>query len=285
MLVDTSGFIYRAYFANAKLVSDVTGEPCGAVAGFAEMIHYLLTHRVRDFGPTHLVFVLDGGSDRRKAIYPAYKANRGPIDPDLKCQMEPCYNLVRELSLPFLKVAGEEADDIIATLANGAMMLGGCADIISSDKDFMQLLDERITIYDPMPAKQREITRLDCMEKFGVEPWRVEHAQALIGDTADNIPGVAGIGPKGAADIIAHFGSVLTAIENANQISNAKMRAKMMAPGAAENARLSLELATLFRYIEFDEPLPPYREPSFSAAGEWLRSIGLRSVGERYAGT
>jgi DNA polymerase-1 len=219
--------------------------PVGAVAGFCNMLWKLLQDaRDTDVGvtPTHFAVIFDYSSQTfRKELYPEYKANRSEPPEDLI----PQFGLIREatkaFNLPCIEVEGYEADDIIATYARQAEAVGAHATIISSDKDLMQLVTDHVSMYDSM--KDRQIGIAEVIEKFGVAPEKMIDLQALTGDSTDNIPGVPGIGPKTAAQLLDEYGDLDTLLERASEIKQNKRRENLIE--FADQARLSRELVTL----------------------------------------
>ena len=202
MLIDGSGFIFRAYHALPPMTRP-DGTPVNAVFGFSNMLAKLLREHVG----THIAVIFDAGRVTfRNRLYEAYKAQRPPAPDDLI----PQFALVREATeafgVPGIELDDWEADDLIAAYAQAAVGAGGQVTIVSSDKDLMQLIRPGVEMLDPI--KQKPIGPAEVMEKFGVTPDKMIEVQALIGDLTDNVPGVPGIGPKGAAQLINEFGDV-----------------------------------------------------------------------------
>ena len=244
-LVDGSGYIFRAYHALPPLNRKSDGLPVGAVYGFCNMLWKLLKD-ARDTAvgitPTHFAVIFDYSSETfRKEIYPEYKAHRPPPPEDLV----PQFGLIREatkaFNLPCIEKKGFEADDIIATYAREAVETGGDVTIISSDKDLMQLVGDKVSMYDPM--KDRQISVPQVVEKWGVPPEKMIDLQALTGDSVDNVPGVPGIGPKTAAQLLDEFGDLETLLGRAGEIRQQKRRENILAN--ADKVRLSKKLVTL----------------------------------------
>ena len=205
ILVDGSGFIFRAYHALPPL-SKSDGTPTGAVSGYCNML-FKLINELKEFKATHIAVIFDHKEKTfRSDIYPDYKANRPPAPEDLV----PQFQLIRDATEAFgflaIEKKGYEADDIIATLANNATEEGAIVTIFSSDKDLMQLVSDDIKMYDPIRNIFIDIDRV--REKFGVTPDKVIDVQALIGDKVDNIPGVPGVGVKTASSLISEFQTV-----------------------------------------------------------------------------
>jgi len=241
-LVDGSGYIFRAYHALPPLTRKSDGAPVGAVSGFCNMLHKLLEDVRAEDGAGHLAVIFDTARKTfRSDIYPEYKAHRPPPPEDLVPQFSMIRDAVRAFNVPMYEMQGFEADDIIATYARRAKAEGYDVVIVSSDKDLMQLVDENITMLDPM--KQRRIGPDEVREKFGVGPDRVIDVQALAGDSSDNVPGVPGIGVKTAAQLIEEYGDLDGLLEHAGEIKQPKRREKLIEN--ADLARISRDLVTL----------------------------------------
>ena len=199
-LVDGSAYLFRAYHALPPLTRKSDGLPVGAVSGFCNMLHKLIVgSKARDDkdAPTHFAVIFDASGDTfRNEIYPDYKANRDAPPEDMVPQFPLVRDATRAFNVPCIEMTGFEADDLIATYAKQAAALGAEVTIVSSDKDLMQLVDDRIEMLDPM--KDKVIGPDGVVEKFGVGPDKVVEVQALAGDSTDNVPGVPGIGIKTA---------------------------------------------------------------------------------------
>jgi DNA polymerase-1 len=254
-LIDGSSYIYRAFFAIGHL-SNSRGFPTNAIYGFTNMLLKVL----RDRGAEYAALAFDApGPTFRHEVFGEYKANRPSMPEDLRVQIPSIKEIVSALRLPILEREGYEADDLIATLARKLEREGYEADdliatlarkleregieavIVSGDKDLMQLISSHVTMYDSMKDKTFQIP--EVKERFGVSPDKVVEVMGLMGDASDNIPGVPGIGPRTAAQLIEEFGSIEEVLKNADNIKNAKLRATLLR--YAEQARLSRELAIL----------------------------------------
>ncbi|MFN7125588.1 MAG: DNA polymerase I [Allorhizobium sp.] len=244
-LVDGSGFIFRAFHAIPALNRKSDGLPVNAVSGFCNMLWKLLRDaRNTDVGvtPTHLAVIFDYSSTTfRKEIYPLYKANRSAPPEDLIPQFGLIRHATRAFNLPCIETEGFEADDIIATYARQAEATGADVTIVSSDKDLMQLVTANVHMYDAMKDKQIGIP--DVIEKWGVPPEKMIDLQAMTGDSTDNVPGIPGIGPKTAAQLLEEFGDLETLLARAGEIKQVKRRENIVAN--AELARLSRQLVEL----------------------------------------
>ncbi len=249
ILVDGSGYIFRAYHALPPLTRKSDGMPVGAVSGYCNMLWKLIADMRDGEKATHLAVIFDAkGKTFRNDIYPQYKAHRPPAPEDLVPQFALVKEATRAFGLPSVELEGFEADDLIATYARHAEGLGANTTIISSDKDLMQLVDDKISLYDTM--KSRRIGPAEVMEKFGVGPDKVVDVQALAGDSADNVPGVPGIGVKTAALLINEYGSLDELLARAGEIKQKKRRENLLE--YADMARISRDLVTL----RTDTPMP-----------------------------
>jgi DNA polymerase I len=254
-LVDGSGYIFRAYHALPPLTRKSDGLPVGAVSGFCNMLWKLIQNaRDTEVGvtPTHFAVIFDYSSKTfRNELYDNYKANRSAPPEDLVPQFGLIRQATRAFDLPCIEMEGFEADDLIATYAKLACEAGGDTTIVSSDKDLMQLVGPTVTMYDPM--KDREIRVPEVIEKWGVPPEKMIDLQALTGDSVDNVPGVPGIGPKTAAQLLEEFGDLDTLLARAGEIKQNKRRENLIEH--AEMARLSRELVRLRDDVTIAEPL------------------------------
>jgi len=238
ILIDASGYIFRAFYALPP-ISRSDKLPVGAVYGFCSMLLKLMHSIDGDATP---IAVFDAARKNwRNDVYPEYKANRIETPPELAPQFAYIRKAVEAFGLPQVEHVGYEADDIIATYAKRAAAQGTDVLIYSSDKDLMQLLGPHIDIFDPL--KNRAVDLKAVMDKFGVAPAQVPDVQALIGDGSDNIPGVNGIGPKTAAELIGKYGNLEELLAKAYNIKQDKRRETIIS--GAESARISKKLATL----------------------------------------
>jgi DNA polymerase-1 len=244
-LVDGSGYIFRAYHALPPLTRKSDGLPVGAVSGFCNMLWKLMQDaRNTDVGvvPTHFAVIFDYSSKTfRNEMYTEYKANRSAPPEDLVLQFGLIRQATRAFSLPCIEMEGFEADDLIATYARLACEAGGDTTIVSSDKDLMQLVGPTVGMYDPMKDKQIGIP--EVIEKWGVPPEKMIDLQALVGDSVDNVPGVPGIGPKTAAQLLETYGDLDALLARAGEIKQEKRRQTII--DNADSARISRELVRL----------------------------------------
>jgi len=249
-LVDGSGYIFRAYHKLPPLTNP-EGTPVGAVYGFTTMLWKLVKDLSGEGGPSHLAVVFDKAAKSfRNDMYADYKAHRPPPPEDLVPQFPLVRDAVRAFSLPCIEVEGFEADDVIATYALTARDAGMAVTIVSSDKDLMQLVGQGIDLWDTLG--NRRIGPDEVREKFGVGPDKLGEVLALMGDTVDNVPGVPGIGPKFASDLINMFGDVETLLARVDEVKRPKQREALIEH--ADKARLSRELVKL--HCQAPLPMP-----------------------------
>ena len=229
LLVDGSSYLYRAFHAMPDLRAvpgDSTSPATGAIRGMINM----MTALRREVRADYAVCVFDApGKTFRDEWYPQYKANRSPMPPELRTQIEPIHEVVRLLGWPVLCVPEVEADDVIGTLAHIAAGQGIEVIVSSGDKDMSQLVTEHITIIDTMNGKKRDVAGVTA--EFGVPPQLMIDYQTLVGDTVDNVPGVEKVGPKTAAKWLLEYGSLDALVARAAEVKGA----------AGENLRKALD--------------------------------------------
>ena len=244
-LIDGSGYIFRAYYALPPLSRKSDGLPTGAVSGFCSMLFKLLEDSRSDDSihkPTHFAVIFDSAKKNfRNDIYSEYKANRTETPEDLIPQFKYIRKAVKAFSLPSIELINYEADDLLATYAKEITDAGAKVTIISSDKDLMQLVSEKVRLYDPM--KNKVLGEQEVFEKFGVKPNQVIDVQSLAGDPSDNIPGVPGIGVKTAAELINKYKTLDILLKNIKEIPQNKRRETLLTN--KDKAILSKKLVTL----------------------------------------
>ena len=242
-LIDGSAYIYRAFFALPPLANS-KGLQTNAVYGFTTMLLKVL----RDHRPDYVAVVFDEkGPTHRHEAFKDYKAQRPPMPQGMSAQIPYIHRVVEALSLPVIRQAGYEADDLIGTLARKGEVEGLDVVIVTSDKDMFQLLTPKTRIYDPV--KDKWFGEADSQGRFGVEPARVVEIMGLMGDTSDNIPGVKGIGEKTAVKLITQFGTIEELLSRIEEVTPVKTKNLLLEQG--EQARMSKQLAT----IQLDCPL------------------------------
>jgi DNA polymerase-1 len=248
VLIDGSGFIFRAFFAIRQPMNRSDGTPVAAVYGFTNMLMKLL----KELDADRIAVIFDySGRTFRNEIYPQYKANRPPAPEDLVPQFPLIRDATRAFNLPCIEKEGFEADDLIATYTRLAREAGSRVTIVSSDKDMMQLVGDQVTMYDGLKGKLIGIDEVAA--KFGVGPERVIDVQALAGDSSDNVPGVPGIGVKTAAELINTYGDLDTVLARAEEVKQPKRRQSLI--DHAEAARMSRTLVTLRDDVPLEDSL------------------------------
>jgi len=244
-LIDGSGYIFRAYYALPPLSRKSDGLPTGAVSGFCSMLFKLLEDSRSDDSinkPTHFAVIFDSARKNfRNDIYSEYKANRSEAPDDLAPQFEYIRKSVKAFNLPSIELINYEADDLIATYSKKIIAAGAKVTIISSDKDLMQLVSDKVRLYDPM--KSKVLGEKEVIEKFGVKPNQVIDVQSLAGDSSDNVPGVPGIGVKTASELINKYKTLDILLKKASEIPQNKRRETLLAN--KDKALLSKKLVTL----------------------------------------
>jgi DNA polymerase-1 len=281
-LVDGSGYIFRAYHALPPINRKSDGLQLNAVFGFCNMLWKLLRDMKAEDKPTHLAVVFDLSEKTfRTEMYPDYKAHRPDPPDDLKPQFGLIREAVHAFDLPCLEQGGFEADDLIATYVRQACEAGATSTIVSSDKDLMQLVNDRVVMYDTM--KDKKIGRDEVIEKFGVPPDKVIEVQALIGDSTDNVPGVPSIGQKTAALLINEYGDLETLLKRASEIKQDKRRQAII--DNADKARLSKKLVTLDDKVKLDVPIGDLavHEPDHKRLIAFLKAMEFSSLTRRVA--
>ena len=253
MLVDASNYIFRAYFSMPPIHRS-DGMPTGAVMGFCNMLNKLTLDALVDGETPRLVLVFDAkGGSFRQTLYGAYKANR----PEAPVDLIPQFDLVRQAAKAYgicqIEAASYEADDVIATLVAKARAEGLDVNIFSSDKDLMQLVSDKgevPSVHMIDPVSMSRVTYDEVVEKWGVPPKLLGDVLALAGDSADNVPGVPGIGPKTAAQLIQEFGTLESLLDQTDKIKQQGRRAKL--EEYAEQARISRKLVELVSDVPMD---------------------------------
>jgi DNA polymerase-1 len=281
-LVDGSSYIFRAYHALPPLNRKSDGLQVNAVLGFCNMLWKLMRDMPPDNRPTHLAIIFDKSEVTfRNKLYPEYKAHRPPAPDDLIPQFALIRDAVRAFDLPSIEQGGFEADDLIATYVREAGERGATATIVSSDKDLMQLVTDKVTMYDTM--KDRRLGIAEVIEKFGVPPNKVVEVQALAGDSVDNVPGVPGIGIKTAAQLITEYGDLETLLARAGEIKQPKRRESLIEH--ADKARISRQLVLLDDKVALDVPLDELavHEPDARKLIAFLKAMEFSTLTRRVA--
>jgi DNA polymerase-1 len=273
-LIDGNSLAYRAFFALPESIATSTGVPTNAIFGFASMLVKILT----DYGPKATVVVWDAGSSGRKEIYQDYKSQRSSRPDLLKEQWPHLEPLVDAFGYRNLSVAGYEADDVIASIAELAKAASIPVMVVTGDRDAYQLVDDEVRIMTTSRGitDTRVYDREGVVDRYGIPPELVPDFIGLKGDTSDNIPGVPGIGDKTAADLLQRFGSLEGVLEHVDEISGAKRKQNLTEH--ADDARLSKELATAKRDIPLDLDVQEFvsAPPDRSRLRDVFREFELR---------
>ncbi|MGH7536392.1 MAG: 5'-3' exonuclease, partial [Gemmatimonadales bacterium] len=286
-LIDGYALIYRAFFAMiARPLRTSKGENTSAAWG---VVNFLLRLREK-YRPDYLVWVNDAGTSFREERYPEYKSTREKLDQELQADfdrsVERIGQLLEAFRVPLVAIPGYEADDVIGTLATAGADRGLRAVIVSGDKDFYQLIGPGVVLLNPGrggPAAVDEtwVEESNASDRLGVPPRQVVDFLALVGDTSDNVPGVKGIGEKGAQKLLAEYGDLDTILARAAEVSAKRPREALLAQG--DNARLSRELVTIKRDVPVQldiEQLAP-REPDRDAVIRLLTELEFFSLVKR----
>jgi DNA polymerase-1 len=245
-LIDAPGIVYRFYHAIPPL-STSTGIPTNAVYGFTKM---LLTY-LHDRDPTHVAMCFDLNSRvGRLAIDPNYKATRTETPSDMGQQMGHIKHICELLGLAVVEYDGWEADDVVGTLTKTSLEQGHQVEIVTADKDFQQLLEPKVVIWDHM--KNKWVKEEDVVTKYGLQAYQMRDYQALIGDKTDNVPNVPGIGPKTAMALLKDFGSIDNLIANTHLIPKPAVRR------AIEDS--VKQIYQVFELVSFRKDLPIIRD-------------------------
>lgn len=236
LIVDGHAYAYRAFHAIRELRSP-SGQPTNAIYGFVKMLAKMRELLV----PTHLMVVWDGGlSAERVASLPGYKAQRPDMPVDLSGQLDGMVSYLGAAGISSFRRDEVEADDYIACMARHAVAAGIPVVIASADKDFMQLVSPQVGLFNANDKSETVWTQVQVRAKTGVEPGQIVDWLALMGDSVDNIPGVPGVGPKTAADLLNRFGSVAGIYDRLDEIKSEKLREALRASAGAVQRNLKL---------------------------------------------
>ncbi|MEZ4224202.1 MAG: DNA polymerase I [Polyangiaceae bacterium] len=269
-VVDLSSYVLRAYHAIAPLTGP-SGQPTHATYGTVTMLERL----VRERRPQFVAIAMDSGRDTfRKAIFDGYKANRPPAPEDLKVQFGQCEQIVRAFAIPTFKQAGVEADDLIATVAKQATARGMKVVVVGADKDLMQLVSDRVVLWDTMRDRVFGVPEVE--ERYGVRVDQLRDLLALMGDSSDNVPGVPHVGPKTAKDLLTEFETLEGVYAHVGNISKKKLKENLETHH--DQALLSQRLVTLKDDcdIELDFEALRYGGRDVEALRELYTSFGFR---------
>lgn len=267
-IIDSFGFFFRSFYALPPLKNS-QGFPTGLLTGFLNFVNRMEKEHTTDY----IVFALDAkGKSFRNEIYPEYKANRSEAPEDLKAQLPIAIEWIEKMGFKTLSKDGFEADDVIATMVKLSREKGFRVRIITHDKDMYQLIEDgNVVIYDAV--KNKEIDEAGCFEKFGVYPRDFIEFQSLLGDSSDNVPGVKGIGQKGASALVNEYKTVENMIANIDTVT--PTRAQNALRNGVESAKVSKELVSLrndiFESIDFEELKLPAKNPILRLADDLVK--------------
>ena len=255
-IIDGYATLYRAHYALIRNpLTNSAGTPTSAIFGFANQVFQL----IEEEKPDYLVAAFDSkGKNFRHKIFEEYKANRSEMPDEIQTQLPYLWTLLQGMNIPVLRVDGVEADDIIGTVAKQCSDNGLQCNIVSGDKDFMQLIDDSTFLYAPQ-ARKREKEIFDVnkvVEKWGVGPENIIDLLGLMGDSSDNVPGVQGVGPKTAMKLIQEHGNIENIYENIDSINNEKMKDKLLSD--KDNALLSKQLVTILTDVNIDSSVEDF---------------------------
>ncbi|MDX9874416.1 MAG: DNA polymerase I [Spongiibacteraceae bacterium] len=276
VLVDCSSYLYRAFHALPPLTT-ASGQPTGAIRGVVSMLKRLQ----KDYPGSVIAVVFDArGKTFRDELFAQYKAHRPPMPDELRAQVEPIHELVRALGMPLLIVEGVEADDVIGTLACQAAAVELPTVISTGDKDMAQLVSAHITLVNTMTGSS--LDEAGVTAKFGVPPRCIVDFLALVGDTSDNIPGVAGVGEKTAPPLLNEFGDLATLYANLDRVAELPLRGAKSLPAKLEASREAAFLSQQLATIKTDVPLDfrpeqlQMSEPDRARLSELYRQLEFR---------
>lgn len=272
-IIDGYATLYRAHYALIRNpLTNTAGTPTSAIFGFANQIFQL----IEEEKPDYLVAAFDSkGKNFRHELFSDYKANRSEMPEEIQTQLPYLWTLLKGMNIPVLRVQGVEADDIIGTVAKQCNDKDLQCNIVSGDKDFMQLINDDTYLYAPQ-ARKREKEIFDSnkvIEKWGVGPKNIIDLLGLMGDSSDNVPGVQGVGPKTAMKLIKEYGSIENIYDNIDTIKNEKMRDKLLSN--KDNAILSKQLVTILTDVNIESSLEDFklREMNFTKMEEIFKEL------------
>ena len=257
-IIDGYATLYRAHYALIRNpLTTTAGMPTSAVFGFANQVFQLLEEE----NPDYIVAAFDPkGKNFRHELYTDYKANRSAMPDEIQTQLPYLWELLDGMNIPVLRIEGVEADDVIGTIAKMCEKDDLQCNIVSGDKDFMQLINDKTLLYAPQ-ARRREKEIFNAQkvsEKWGVGPEHIIDLLGLMGDSSDNVPGVEGVGPVTAKKLIQKFGSMENIYENIDQIENEKLKEKLL--NSKESAFLSKKLVTILTDVKVDASLSDFEK-------------------------
>jgi len=277
-LIDGSAFLYRAFHAIRSL-STSKGHPTNATFGFARILLKL----IKDNSPEYAVILFDvKGPTFRHKMYDQYKANRPPMPEELVVQIPDIKRMITALNIPIVEKQGFEADDLVGTYSKIAQRKGFEVVMVTGDKDFIQLITNKCTLWDPMKDTVKDIHTIK--EEMGIEPEQFIDILGLAGDTADNIPGIPGVGPKTAIKLVNEFGSIEKIYENLEQLKTKKKLYENLT-NSKDNAFLSRELATINTSVTLRKNPEDFKLEAFDTkkAFDLFRELEFKTLATEFA--
>ena len=277
-LIDGSAFLYRAFHAIRSL-STSEGHPTNATFGFTRILLKLL----KDNSPEYAVVMFDvKGPTFRHKLYDEYKANRPPMPEELAVQIPDIKRVIEALNIPIIEKLGFEADDLVGTYSKLAQEEGFDVVMVTGDKDFIQLITEKCTLWDPMKDTISDMDKIK--EDMGISPHQFIDVLGLAGDTADNIPGAKGVGPKTAIKLIAEFGSIKNLYENLDGVKSKKKLYENLLTGK-DNVLLSRDLATIDLSVPVKKPIQDFKLEPFNRkkAFELFQEFEFKTLAAEFA--
>ncbi|MBU0462105.1 MAG: DNA polymerase I, partial [Proteobacteria bacterium] len=277
-LIDGSAFLYRAFHAIRSL-STSKGHPTNATFGFTRILLKLL----KDNSPEYAVVLFDvKGPTFRHKLYDQYKANRPPMPEELAAQIPDIKRIIKALNIPIVEKLGFEADDLVGTYSKLAQEQGFEVVMVTGDKDFIQLVTEKCTLWDPMKDTITDVNKIKI--DMGIEPRQFIDVLGLAGDTSDNIPGVQGVGPKTAIKLIARFGSIDNIYENLDSLkANKKLYENISS--SKDIVLLSRDLATINMSVPVQKPIEDFKLQAFDRkkAFELFQEFEFKTLAAEFA--
>jgi DNA polymerase-1 len=283
MLVDGHSIAFRAFYALPDSLRDGEGRPANAIRGFLNILFRVLNDRP----PTHLAVTFDRGRPFRETLFEGYKASRAMGPEDLEPQVAVLRDVFSAWRVPVFELDGFEADDLLATLVQQALVVGLQVEVLSGDLDVLQLVGPDVRVVTPGKTFAEPVVydpaRVE--ERYGVPPARLRDWKALVGDASDEIPGVRGIGKKTATQLLQRFGSLEGIYQDLDRIESARLR-QGLADGR-DSAALSRRLVTLRDDAPIVLDLEAARIAGFdrAAAVQRLGALGLENLGRRLPAT
>ncbi|MCG8643872.1 MAG: DNA polymerase I [Desulfobacterales bacterium] len=277
-LIDGSAFLYRAFHAIRSL-STAKGHPTNATFGFARILLKLL----KENAPAYAAVLFDvKGPTFRHQLYDEYKANRPPMPEELAVQIPDIKRMIKAFNIPIVEKPGFEADDLVGTYAKLAQEQGFDVVMVTGDKDFIQLVTDRCTLWDPMKDTVKNAATVK--EEMGIDPVQFIDVLGLAGDTSDNIPGVKGVGPKTAINLIREFGSIDGIYENLDQLAKKKKLHENLS-ASEEIVRLSRQLAAIDTNVSVSQPVDNFKltEMDTKKAFELFQELEFKTLATEFA--